>query len=196
MIGSLRVATTTAIVAAGLLGGCASRTSIPTSSGNLTLPADLSRPDGSGPFPAVILLAPCGGVEPFMADWAGWLKDQGYVALLVDSFTPRGARSACQGGPPTVSTAARDALDALAYAKSLPFVDGNRVAVMGWSHGGAAALQASSRTMRPSGFGDAVIGRSLAGCAGTDDFSVVSNSSRVSRPGSTPSSRRRMRMHW
>jgi dienelactone hydrolase len=156
MISALRVAATTAIMVAAVLAGCASRISIPGSSGGLTLPGDLYRPEGSGPFPAVVLLGHCGGVEPFMADWARWLTNQGYVALLLDSFAPRGATNACQGGPPTVSTAARDAMDALAYLKSSPLVDGERVAVMGWSHGAGAALQASSRTLRPFGVSEAL----------------------------------------
>src|SRR5262245_11495090 len=133
------------MIAIGCAGGCASRTSIPASSGSLTLPADLYRPDGNGPFPAVVLLAPCGGVTAHMGDWAEWLKDQGYVALVVDSFTPRGARNACQGGIPSPSAVGRDAVDGLVYLRTLPFVDAKRVAVMGWSHGGAAALDASGR---------------------------------------------------
>jgi dienelactone hydrolase len=39
-------------------------------------------------------------------------------------------------------------MDALNYVKTLTFVDGDRVAVMGWSHGGGAALEASGRRSR------------------------------------------------
>jgi dienelactone hydrolase len=71
------------------------------------LVGDLYCPEGAGRLPAVVLLAPCGGVDQFVGEWAGWLKGQGYVVLVVDSFTPRGSRSACQGESPRVSEAAR-----------------------------------------------------------------------------------------
>lgn len=90
-----------------------------------------------------------------MGEWAAWLKSQGYVALIVDSFSPRGSTNACQGQSPQVAEAAQDSIDALAHLKSLPFVDANLVAVMGWSHGGSAALEAtSSRGPRWSGSND------------------------------------------
>jgi dienelactone hydrolase len=90
-----------------------------------------------------------------MGEWANWLKKEGYVTLTVDSFSPRGSRNACQGERPRISEAAGDALAALRYIETLPFVDRNRVAVMGWSHGGGAALEATSPYFhRWSGFGD------------------------------------------
>jgi len=135
-----------AVLLAALLTACASRVQIPGSSGNLKLglSGELHRPDRSGRLPAAVLLAPCGGVTRHMGEWAAWLNDHGYVTLVVDSFSPRFATDACQGGKPTIADAARDAIDALAYLRSLSFVDPNRVAVIGWSHGAGAALQATS----------------------------------------------------
>jgi poly(3-hydroxybutyrate) depolymerase len=49
----------------------------------------LFRPKGEGPFPAVVLLHGCRGIQPYQRDWAGKLAEWGYVALLVDSFGPR-----------------------------------------------------------------------------------------------------------
>ena len=132
------------VVSGFALSACASRIQFPASSANLALVGDLYRPDGSGRLPAVVLLAPCGGVTQHMGEWAMWLKRQGYVALIVDSFSPRGSANACQGESPRVPDVSRDALAALSYLKTQTFVDGDRVAVMGWSHGAGAALEVSA----------------------------------------------------
>ena len=54
------------------------------------LPATLVRPDGAGPLPAMVLLQTCGGLSKGIFEWANWLKSEGYAALIVDSFSPRG----------------------------------------------------------------------------------------------------------
>jgi dienelactone hydrolase len=72
------------------------------------------------------------GIEPYHPQWASWLAEHGYVAALVDSY-----RSTT---PPTVTMMIGDARGALAYLRTLPFVDPQRIAVMGWSRGAAAAL--------------------------------------------------------
>jgi len=155
MNGCVRVAAVLLVVASGLLGGCASQVRFPALAENVTLSGDLRRPDRGGALPAVVLLAPCGGVTTHMGEWARWLNDQGYVTLVVDSFSPRRSFNACRGGPPTVPQVAQDADDALRYLKTLPFVDGRRVVAMGWSHGGGAALEASSRAaVAQSGAGE------------------------------------------
>src|SRR5580704_7268540 len=55
----------------------------------------LYRPSGGGPFPAVVLLHTCAGLGPHVHAWARKLQDWGYVALVVDSFTPRGNGVVC-----------------------------------------------------------------------------------------------------
>ena len=103
-------------------------------------------PVGTGPFPAVVLLHTCAGIHAFNADWAEWLAQHGYVALVVDSFAGRQVTSVCNaGGDPNPRRRAMDAYDGLAYLRSLPEVDGKRVAVMGWSHGGSAAFVAAAK---------------------------------------------------
>lgn len=57
---------------------------------------ELYRPEGAGPFPAVVALHGCGGramvSEQIIADrFVSW----GYVYLAVDSFGPRGIRETC-----------------------------------------------------------------------------------------------------
>ncbi len=105
--------------------------------------AYLSKPGGSGPFPAIIHLHGCGGLSAEAratgaAQFTGW----GYVALVVDSFTTRGLKDACLATP--IVDRAADAWGALSYLSTLPFVDAKRIAVVGYSQGGIAALQVAS----------------------------------------------------
>ena len=55
-----------------------------------TLKGKLTKPDGDGPFPAVVLLHGCGGMQDRDYGWVGKLKSWGFVTLMVDSFGPRG----------------------------------------------------------------------------------------------------------
>jgi dienelactone hydrolase len=105
--------------------------------------AELFLPAGSGRFPAMVVLHGCDGVGPHYRDWARELAGWGYVALLVDSFRPRGYRTVCNRGmdvPPLVQ--AQDAFDAAAYLRSLANVRADRIGVIGFSHGGWAVLKA------------------------------------------------------
>jgi dienelactone hydrolase len=102
----------------------------------------LSKPDGDGPFPAVIYLHGCSGLNPaarkrFSELLTGW----GYVALAVDSFATRGLEEACDRPMPDRQA---DAWGALLYLSKLPFVDQGRIAVVGSSQGGIVALRLAS----------------------------------------------------
>ncbi len=117
------------------------------------IPATLLKPEGAGPFPAVVIMHDCSGVGPRAsgapARWAEQLVQRGFVAVIPDSFTTRGfADGVCTAdtAPRRVQVnelrRARDAYAALAYLRSLPYVDGARVGIMGGSHGGSATLSA------------------------------------------------------
>jgi dienelactone hydrolase len=113
----------------------------------LTLAGKLQKPAGDGPFPAVVLLHGCGGIQPKRDHrWAERLSDWGYVTLQVDSFGPRGLSNVCTyTGKDSIDIFQQrvtDAYDALQYLAGLPFVDVKKIAVMGWSHGGHTTLQA------------------------------------------------------
>jgi dienelactone hydrolase len=131
------------------LAACAStvkikgRTSIPDET-PLILKGSLMKPQGDGPFPAVVLLHGCNGIDDRQHIWAWRLKKWGYVSLVVDSLEPRGVSNVCSGmSAPDPTVRGWDAHSAKSYLAELPFVDRNRVAVMGWSHGGAATLTAA-----------------------------------------------------
>lgn len=109
------------------------------------LSGSLYQPEGPGPFPAVILMHGCGGDHAAYHQWAELLKKSGFVALVLDSFTTRGVTSVCgrKDASPTFQERVGDALNARSYLQSLSFVDGKKIALMGWSHGGVSALIAS-----------------------------------------------------
>jgi len=107
-----------------------------------TIEGYLSKPDGSGPFPAVVYLHGCDGLSANARNIAaevitGW----GYVSLAVDSFATRGIKAACDQPMPDRQA---DALGALLYLSKLAFVDPKRIAVLGSSQGGIVALQLAS----------------------------------------------------
>src|SRR5215468_12302591 len=102
----------------------------------------LAKPEGAGPFPAVIGLHGCAGMfdmtkRKLVDELVGW----GYVVLLVDSFATRDIERACTGGFPLIGDMRRsDAYGALAFLARQTFVDPQRVAAVGFSQGGWVAL--------------------------------------------------------
>ncbi len=109
----------------------------------ITLSGKMYKPEGEGPFPAVILLHRCKGIEPYDYSWASRLQSWGYVAFIVDSFGPRRISEACgQGGSIGTRDIAMDAYSAKLYLSGLSFIDPEKIAVMGWSLGGYGVLQA------------------------------------------------------
>lgn len=111
---------------------------------NSGAPAELWRPAGSGPFPAMIVLHGCAGIIDNHRGWAGRLVEWGYAALLIDSFRPRNVNSTCYGGgTPTPAQRAQDAFSAAIYLRTLPDILADRIGVIGFSHGGSTVLEAA-----------------------------------------------------
>ena len=106
----------------------------------LELRAQLIRPEGDGRYPAVVMLHGCRGIRPYQRGWADKVAGWGYVTLLVDSFMTRDHDAAvCGHISEYLVRGARndrvgDAYGALDYLASLPFVDPDRITIMGWSH--------------------------------------------------------------
>lgn len=100
------------------------------------------RPEGEGPFPAALLFHGCGGVQPFLHDWAARLRDQGFLAVVVDSLTGRGLpwEDVCSGSALLGGERAGDVLVSLDDVRRRPDVDPERIALLGWSHGSWAVL--------------------------------------------------------
>jgi dienelactone hydrolase len=110
---------------------------------SVPLTAELYRPPGHGPFPAVILLHPCSGRLPprlEQADAARYTR-LGYALLAIDSFGSRGIAEGCTGGGASVD-GVMDAYGALTHLAGLPFIDPERIAVVGYALGASVALSA------------------------------------------------------
>jgi len=115
----------------------------------------LYKPDGPGPFPAIVLMHQCGGLgnpngrwqNKSMLDWAREAVSRGYVALLVDSLGPRNTDTVCMGAKNgvTFTRGVRDALQAAEHLRKQPYVDAKRVAMAGYSWGAMVGVLASSK---------------------------------------------------
>ena len=103
----------------------------------------LTKPEGQGPFPAVVLMHSCLGLPRAKTDIGEMLAEWGYVALFVDEFATRGINQTCAS---EFGEGVADALGALLYLSNLPYVDRNGIAVVGYSQGADTALQIASRT--------------------------------------------------
>jgi dienelactone hydrolase len=104
---------------------------------------DLAKPEGAGPFPAVVGLHGCAGMHDTTKQrLADELVAWGYVILLVDSFATRGIEQTCTGGSFFARAGNRpsDAYGGLAFLARQSFVDPQRVAAVGFSQGAWATL--------------------------------------------------------
>ncbi|WP_342363002.1 dienelactone hydrolase family protein [Terrarubrum flagellatum] len=113
---------------------------------NSNLAAEYFKPDGTGPFPAVVVMHGCNGMSPNMRRWARRFVQWGYAAIAVDSFRPRGFENVCDRAERvSPRLRAQDAFAAARYLRSLPEIDGSKIAIVGFSHGGSATLAASTQ---------------------------------------------------
>ena len=105
----------------------------------------LSALRAAGSFPVVIALHSCTGYSSNMSGsalplWVPILKAQGYATFKFDSFTARGYSEVCASQAVTPGDRAADVLAAAALLAGRPDVRPDRIAVIGWSHGGGAAV--------------------------------------------------------
>jgi dienelactone hydrolase len=138
--------------------------SFPSRDGTTQLTGYLFKPGTPGPHPAVVMLHGRSGPYSSLAKgvysaetlskrhkmWGGFWAERGYLALLVDSFSPRGypqgfARHSYSQRPPEVSeqhVRPLDAYGALDYLRARSDVLAGRIGVQGWSNGGMTVLAA------------------------------------------------------
>src|SRR5258705_321762 len=114
------------------------------------------KPDGAGPFPALVLVHTCGGLRPEIQDWTKNALSRGYVAFVIDSLGPRGVKSVCiPPSPVNIWRGAKDAFQALEHLQRFDFVDQSRIGLMGFSWGAMVGLLVNSRAvaeaLSPSG---------------------------------------------
>jgi dienelactone hydrolase len=112
---------------------------VPATATTPEVPAYLAKPAGAAPAPAVVVLHGCEGYSDAYRGVADWLASHGYVALAIDALAPLGMRNGCTDTS-TIRAEARDAYAALAWLRTQPYVDGTRLALLGYSAGAIATL--------------------------------------------------------
>jgi dienelactone hydrolase len=123
--------------------------------GDITLKAVLYRPEGAGPFPAVVALHSCGGLNDHTGalgiryrDWGQHLAKAGFAVLFPDSYGSRGLGAQCTvHNRPIRSDRERvaDANAARHWLQDQSWVKPDHVSLIGWSSGAVSALW----TVRP-----------------------------------------------
>jgi dienelactone hydrolase len=121
-------------------------------SGNEVLHAQLYKPDGDGPFPAVIALHGCDGlaghsepVLPRYRDWAEQLLKEGHAVLLPDSYGSRELGPQCRVKERRVLARRERVADIMAARQWLvqqPWAAHDRISLLGWANGASALLWA------------------------------------------------------
>ena len=113
--------------------------------GTLTLPRE-------GPFPAVLLITGSGpqdrneellGHKPFLL-WADYLTRRGIAVLRVDDRGVGGSTG--KVGESTIDDHVGDALAGVAFLKSRPEIDAQKIGLMGHSEGGLVAPAAAVKS--------------------------------------------------
>lgn len=128
------------------------RVEIPSGDGTM-ISGYLYRPADSAARPAVVMLHGCSGMltrkygrlKSREAAWRDIFLAEGYVVLLLDSFTARGLRTIC-----AISLRKRpvepfrerphDAYGALQWLQAQSFVEPDKIALGGWSNGAMTML--------------------------------------------------------
>ncbi|TPN84326.1 dienelactone hydrolase family protein [Mesorhizobium sp. CU2] len=120
------------------------------------LDARLFKPQGQGPFPAIVAMHGCSGLwssktiglSPRHADWGRRLAALGYVVLFPDSYGSRDLGPQCKNDDRRVEPyreRVEDANAARRYLQTLPYVKPDAIGLLGWSNGGSSVLY----TVRP-----------------------------------------------
>jgi dienelactone hydrolase len=125
-------------------------------------------PDRSDPRPAVLLFHGCGGLKEYNMPRARQLVAQGYVAIVIDSYTGRGVdvQRSCDGRELQGNQRAADVVVGLELARNHPAIDADKLFLMGYSHGGWTILEAlANGAQLPPGLTDSP-GNHLQGVRG------------------------------
>ena len=137
----------------GQLGSNVTPEVVTFKSGAMTLTGFLYKPDGAGPFPAIVYNH---GSEPYpgpKGDQANFYVAHGFVLFVPHR---RGHGRSKDAGPPEPTGGGSDViaglvdqnddvLAAIAYVAALPYVNAKRIAVAGCSYGGIETLLSAER---------------------------------------------------
>jgi dienelactone hydrolase len=112
--------------------------------GVLTLPDQ-----ATGPVPAVIILHGSSGINPGEWAWASRMNAMGFASFVIDSFTGRKIiQTETDQTQLSMTADMADGYFALRLLATHPAIDSQRIAVMGFSRGGVAALYSALEPFR------------------------------------------------
>jgi dienelactone hydrolase len=151
-LASLASAGLLALLLAGRVAMAAGPEPVEFRDGDLAIKGFLYRPDGPGPFPAVVAMHNCGGlvnasgtIATRYRDWALQLVKAGFVVLFPDSYGSRGLGNQCAVRNQPVRTDRERVADATAarrWLQTQPEVKADRISLLGWSNGATGVLWA------------------------------------------------------
>lgn len=114
-------------------------------SGGETVHGVLYRPQGAGPFPAIVVIHEWWGLTDWVKQQAQMFTEHGYVTLAVDLYRghvatdPEMAHELMRALPQDRGVAYLGS--GVAYLKTLKYVKANRIGAVGWCMGGSFAMQ-------------------------------------------------------
>jgi carboxymethylenebutenolidase len=142
-----RTAFAVLVLAAGSL--LAAEETLTFKSGDETASGFLAKPEGKGPFPAVVVIQEWWGLNDWVKDQARALAKEGYVALAPDLYRGKvadkqeDAHQLMMGAPP--DRVLRDLEAAYATLQGRADVNKSRVGVIGWCFGGHWTLELATK---------------------------------------------------
>lgn len=123
------------------------------------LQALLYRPDGAGPFPAIVALHGCDGLKSrygflrrSVDDWGRRLSGSGFVVLFPDSYASRGLAHQCSSKVPRIRPDRERVADVRAardWLQQQDFIRKDRISLLGWANGGITTLWAVRPNLEP-----------------------------------------------
>ncbi len=117
----------------------------------MVLPTGVVRP------PVVLMFHGCGGKRPFLARYMRAAAEVGVASIAIDSYAPRGWSRAwasafvCTGVTFWGAERAGDVLAACWGVRQRADVDGSRMVLAGWSHGGWSIMDLMSMGLERAG---------------------------------------------
>lgn len=119
-------------------------TTLPGANGGPDVRAYVAKPEGRGPFPAVIMIHEFFGLNESIVSKADLLAKEGYLVVAPDTFRgsatswiPRAIYQVITTKPENINA---DLDSVYAWLTSQPDVDPNRIATAGFCYGGRASL--------------------------------------------------------
>jgi carboxymethylenebutenolidase len=117
---------------------------IPGANGGPDIRAYVAKPEGSGPFPTVIMIHEFFGLNESIVSKADLLAQEGYLVIAPDTFRgstttwiPRAIYQVISARPENVNS---DLDSVYAWLGSQPEVDSDRIAIAGFCYGGRTSL--------------------------------------------------------